>query len=153
MAVSAKSTDSAPGADAARFVDGFADAWGGSDIDALLALLADDVVLAQPMLPTTVGKAAAREAFSRLFTAFPGLRATVHDWAAQGDVVFIEFTISCDFGGRELAWRAVDRFVLRDGLAAERISYFDPMPLFIGILTRPRGWRKLARARLIPSFR
>jgi len=151
MAVTERSIDPVP--DAARFVDGFAEAWGSSDIEKLLALLADDVTLKQSLLPTTVGKPAAREAFSRLFTAFPGLRATVHDWAASGDVVFISFTLSCDFGGRELSWPAVDRFVLRDGLAAERINYFDPMQLLIGILRRPRGWRNLARARLIPSFR
>jgi ketosteroid isomerase-like protein len=134
-------------------VDGFADAWGRSDVDALVALLAEDVVLKQPMLPTTVGKREAREAFERLFTAFPGLHAIVHDWAARGELLFIDFTLACEFGGQELSWRAVDRFVLRDGLAAERINYFDPMVLFLGILRRPRGWRNLVRARLIPSFR
>jgi ketosteroid isomerase-like protein len=151
--VTARSTDAVPSIDAGVFVERFADAWGRSDIDRLMALLADDVVLRQPMLPTTVGKTAAREALSRLFIAFPGLRATVHRWAAEGDVVFIEFTLSCDFGGRELSWPAVDRFVLRDALVAERANYFDPLPLFIKVLRRPRGWRNLARARLVPSFR
>ena len=105
------------------------------------------------MLPTTRGKEAARKAFTRLFTAFPGLRGTVHDWVARDDVLYIDFTLSCDFGGRELSWPAVDRFVLRDGLALERINYFDSMLVFVQILKRPRGWRNLARARLIPSFR
>jgi ketosteroid isomerase-like protein len=141
------------GSDPARFVDGFAAAWGGSDVGKLLDLLADDVVLRQPMLPTTVGKAAARAAFSRLFTGFPGLTAAVHRWAAAGDLLFIEFTLSCNFGGRELAWPAVDRFLLADGLAAERVSYFDATPLLARILTRPRGWPGLVRARMWPSFK
>jgi ketosteroid isomerase-like protein len=145
--------DSSLDTDAARFVEGFGVAWGRSDIDALMALLHDDVVLKQPMLPTITGKEAARAAFKRLFTAFPGLHGTVHDWAARGDVLFIDFTLSCEFGGRELSWHALDRFLLRDGLAAERINYFDSMAVFVEILRRPRGWRNLARARLMPSFR
>jgi ketosteroid isomerase-like protein len=147
------STNVASRSSASEFVDGFASAWGKSDVDGLLALLTDDVVLRQPMIPTTSGKAAAREAFSRLFVAFPNLTATVHRWAADQDLLFIEFTLHCSFGGRPLSWPAVDRFVLRDGLAAERVSYFDAMPLFLEILKRPRGWRDLARARLRPSFR
>jgi ketosteroid isomerase-like protein len=150
MAAATRS-DPLPG-QASGFVDRFADAWGGSDIDRLMELLSEDVVLRQPMLPMTVGKAAARDAFARLLTAFPGLRATVHTWGAEGDVVFIEFTLSCTFGGRELSWPAVDRFVLRDGLAAERVNYFDPLPLFVKILSRPRGWGGLVRARLFPSL-
>jgi ketosteroid isomerase-like protein len=137
---------------ASEFVERFADAWGASDVDRLLALLADDVVLRQPMIPTTVGKAAARDAFTRLFVAFPGLTARVHRAADAGDLLFIEFTLGCSFGGRELSWPAVDRFLLRDGLAAERVSYFDALPLFLEILKRPRGWRDLARARLRPSL-
>jgi ketosteroid isomerase-like protein len=139
--------------EAALFVERFADGWGRSDPDALLALLSEDIVLKQPMLPDTKGKPQAREAFDRLFRAFPDLRATVHNWAAHGDVVFIDFTMSCNFGGGHLSWPAVDRFVLRDGVALERINYFDPTRLFIQILRRPRGWRNLARALLIPSIR
>jgi ketosteroid isomerase-like protein len=138
---------------ASEFVERFANAWGASDVDRLLALLADDVVLRQPMVPTTVGKAAARDAFTRLFVAFPGLTATVHRWAAEGELTFIEFTLRSSFGGRELSWPAVDRFLLRDGLAAERVSYFDALPLFLKILMRPRGWPGLARARMRLSFR
>jgi ketosteroid isomerase-like protein len=148
------SADVASRSGASEFVEGFADAWGASDVECLLALLADDIVLKQPMLPTTVGKAAARDAFTRLFVAFPNLTADVHRWAAEAsDLVFIEFTLSCDFGGRELSWPAVDRFRLRDGLALERVSYFDALPLFLKIFGRPQGWRGLVRARMRLSFR
>jgi ketosteroid isomerase-like protein len=146
------SADVASRSGASEFVERFADAWRKSDVESLLALLTEDIVLRQPMLPTTTGKAAARAAFTRLFVAFPGLTATVHRWAAEEDELFIEFTLSCDFGGRKLSWPAVDRFLLRDGLAAERVNYFDSMPLLFKILVRPRGWRGLARARMVPSF-
>jgi ketosteroid isomerase-like protein len=139
--------------DAAEFVDRFAAAWGQSDVEMLLALLTDDIVLRQPALPDTYGKPAAREAFTRLFRAFPGLHATVHRWAARGDVVFIEFTLAADFGGSELSWPAVDRFFMRDGLAAERVNYFDSRRFLIEILKRPRGWRQLATSGLRPTLK
>jgi steroid delta-isomerase-like uncharacterized protein len=137
---------------AGEFVERFASAWATSDLEALMALLADDVVLIQPMMPATVGKAQSREEFSRLFALIPDLHATVHRWAARGQVVFIEFTLTGTLGGRELSWPAVDRFLIRDGLAAERVSYFDPLPLGVHALRRPRAWGRLLRARFRPSF-
>lgn len=137
---------------AAAFVRRFEQAWSQSNADALVELLTDDVVLRQPTLPDTVGKAAAHEAFTRVFGAFPDLKATVHRWAAQGDLVFIEFTLSAEFGGRRLSWPAVDRFFLRDGLVAERVNYADGGRLFLEILKRPRGWRRFAASGLRPKL-
>jgi steroid delta-isomerase-like uncharacterized protein len=138
--------------EANEFVERFASAWRRSDLDALMALLADDVVLVQPMMPATVGKAQSRQEFSRLFALIPDLHATVHRWAAHGQVVFVEFTLIGTLGGREVSWPAVDRFLLRDGVAAERVSYFDPLPLGIHALKRPRAWVRLLRSRFRPSF-
>jgi ketosteroid isomerase-like protein len=147
-------TGSADRVDAADFVRRFEQAWAASTTEAILEVLGEGVVLRQPVMPDTVGKPAAREAFTRLFRAFPGLTATVHRWAAQGDVVFIEFTLSGELGGRPLSWPAVDRFIVRDdGLAAERISYFDGTRLMLEILKRPRGWRALLASGLRPSLR
>jgi ketosteroid isomerase-like protein len=137
---------------AAVFVERFEQAWAQSSADAITELLADDVVLRQPGLPDLVGKPAAFEAFTRLFRAFPGLTATVHRWAARDEVVFIEFTLDGELGGRPLSWPAVDRFVLRDGLIAERVNYFDSGKLFGEILRRPRGWRRLAASGLRPRL-
>jgi ketosteroid isomerase-like protein len=138
--------------DAAEFVQRFATAWSECDPDALVALLDDDVVLIQPMMPTTRGRTAARAAFGRLFELIPDLRATVHRWGAGDDVLYIEFTLAGTFGGREVSWPAVDRFVLRDGLALSRVSYFDPLPLALKMLTRPRGWGRVVRSGFRPSF-
>jgi ketosteroid isomerase-like protein len=137
---------------AAEFVDRFERAWARSSADALVELLTDDVVLKQPSLPDTVGKAAAHQAFTKVFRAFPGLTATVHSWAADGDLVFIEFTLSGELGGRPLSWPAVDRFFLRDGLIAERVNYADGGRLFAEILKRPRGWRRLLGSGLRPRL-
>ena len=104
------------------------------------------------MMPAVKGRAAARESFERLLRLIPDLHTVVHRWSADGDVVFIEFTLVGTFGGRELRWPAVDRFVLRDGLIAERVSYFDAVPLAIAMLSRPRGWRRLISTGFRPSL-
>jgi ketosteroid isomerase-like protein len=139
---------SARATDPADFVRRFDEAWSRSNADALVELLADDVVLRQPLMPELVGKSAAHAAFERLFRFFPGLTLTVNSWAARGDVVFIDFTLRGDVGGRPITWPAVDRFVLRGGLAAERVSYFDGAKLVGEILKRPRAWRGFLGAML-----
>jgi ketosteroid isomerase-like protein len=138
---------------AAEFVRRFEQAWSRSDPDALVALFTDEVRLVQPMAPTTVGKPAAREAFARLFQMVPDLHTVVHRWGAGEDgVVFIEFTLGGTFGGSELSWPAVDRFVLRDGLVVERASYFDGARLGLEMAKRPSGWRSMAAARMRPTL-
>jgi ketosteroid isomerase-like protein len=132
--------------DPADFVRRFDEAWSKSSADALVELLTDDVVLRQPLMPDVVGKPAARAAFERLFRYFPGLTLTVHGWAARDDLVFIDFTLHGELGGRPISWPAVDRFVVRDGLAAERVSYFDGSRLLAEVAKRPRAWRAFLAA-------
>jgi hypothetical protein len=63
--------------------------------------------------------------------------------------VLIEFTLSGTAGGGPISWHAVDRFVLgEDGLATERISYFDSMPIVLTVARRPRAWPGFLRSRL-----
>jgi hypothetical protein len=59
----------------------------------------------------------------------------------------LHLTLRGTLGGRPIAWRVCDRATLRHGLVVERESYFDPTPLLRAVLTRPRAWPVLARAR------
>ena len=130
MATDVESREGGPASDAAEFVEGFAEAWGKSDVEMLVALLADDVVLRRPGLPDAAGKAAARETFTKLFRRVPGLHATVHRWAANGDARLHRVHARRDVrrprvelaGGRPLhpARRAARR---------ERVNYFDAAPV------------------------
>jgi len=62
--------------------------------------------------------------------------------------VFIEFRLRATIGGRPFEWPVVDRFLLReDGMAVERISYFDALPLLAAAAARPSGWRQLLALR------
>jgi limonene-1,2-epoxide hydrolase len=112
--------------DPAEFVDRFTRWWAAPDPEVLGALLAPGVVLRQPKLPTTHGLAESQEGFRQLLAAIPDLHAEVHRWAAEGETVFIEFTLIGTIGGEQVTWENVDRFTLGDdGLATERVNYQD----------------------------
>jgi limonene-1,2-epoxide hydrolase len=135
---------------AESWVEAFTEGWRApSSLDAFAdhfeRWFTDDIRMVQPQLPVSVGKPAFREGFRPAFELIPDLHATVHGWAAEGDVVFIEFTLEGTIGGRRVRVPAVDRFTLRDGLVSERIAYFDPAPMLRGVATSPRAWPKFLR--------
>ncbi len=131
------------------FVRRFAEYWRRPTPEGLATILASDVRLVTPMTATTESLDEARAAFDDLFALIPDLTAEVHRWGQTADGVMIEFTLSGSAAGGPISWDAVDRFVLRDdGLATERISYFDSMPIALTVARRPRAWPRFVRSRL-----
>jgi len=131
------------------FVGRFAEYWRAPSPERLRTVLAADVRLVTPMTPTTEGLEAGMRTFSDLLELIPDLRAEVHRWGATADGVLIEFTLRGTAGGGPISWRAVDRFVLGDdGLATERVTYFDSAPIALTVARRPRAWPGFIRTRL-----
>jgi hypothetical protein len=139
---------------AEAWVEGFIEGWrspGGPEefFEHFRPMLAPDVRMIQPQLPTAVGHDAfLRQFIVPLFTLLPDVRAEVEDWAIRGDTILIAFTLIATVGGRPTRWRAVDRIALRDGVAIERESYFDPTTLLAAVVTRPRAWPRFLSARV-----
>ena len=131
-----------------RFAEQFARGWAAPTAEGLVALLAEDVVLYQPHLPPLRGRAAALREFRRLFRGLPSLHGTVHRARGADGVVFIEWTMHFPLGRGVVDIAAVDRFLLRDGLGAERTVYFDQVPLLAGVLRHPSAWPGYVRYRL-----
>ncbi len=134
---------------AADFVKRFAEFWEAPAVSRLDTLFAPDVRLSAPMIPTTRGADAGKRAFAELFELIPDMSAEVHRWGATHDGVLIEFTVRGRVGGAPISWESVDRFVLdANGLATERFTYFDSLPLVLSLLRRPRAWPGFARSRI-----
>jgi ketosteroid isomerase-like protein len=133
------------------WVEAFAEGWraprdADSFADHFDPWLTDDVRLVQPQLPPIVGRRAFRESFARpIFSLIDDLRGTVERWAAKDEVVLIELTLTGRIGGRPFRLAVVDRVTLRDGRAAERVSYFDPTPLLVAVASRPSAWPKFLK--------
>ena len=97
-------------------------------------------------MPPLVGREALREGFARpLFELMPDAHAVVEDWAVRGKAAFIALRLEGTLGGRPISLRVVDRITLRDGLAIERESYTDPVPLLLAVVRRPRAWPRFLR--------
>jgi len=147
-------TPATPDAEAAQaWVLAFAEGWqaptsADAFADHFQPWFDPHIRLIQPQLPTLVGHHNFQERFARpLFALIPDLHGQVERSAVGADCAYIELTLRGTLGGRPVAWRVCDRTTLRDGLVVERESYFDPLPLLRAILTRPRAWPALARAR------
>ncbi|WP_165797479.1 nuclear transport factor 2 family protein [Solimonas fluminis] len=122
------------------FAEQFAQAWARPTPAGLVALLQPDARLLQPHQPPIQGREAALEEFRRLLAWLPALHGEVTRWSQSGDTVFIEWRMRLPLGRRTITIPAVDRFLLRDGLGAERVVYFDPMRLVAAVLSHPPLW-------------
>jgi ketosteroid isomerase-like protein len=144
-------TATAADSPAESWLAGFAEGWRAPSGPHAFAghfreMLATDVRLIQPGLPTLIGRRAFEEQFVKpLFALIPDLHGEVERWAARNDTLYIELTLRGTLAGRALSWRACDRVTLRDGVATERESYFDPAPLIRAVATRPRIWPRYLR--------
>jgi hypothetical protein len=133
----------------ADFVRRFAEFWQAPVVERLDTLLASDARLSAPMVATTYGLEAGMRTFADLFESIPDMTAEVHRWGATSDGVLIEFTVSGTAGGAPISWPAVDCFVLNeDGLASERFTYFDSLPLILDLVRRPQTWFGFMRSRV-----
>ncbi len=122
------------------FVSGFADFWANPSPERMAELLAEDVVLKQPLSAPMRGLAAVQAEFSKILEWLPDLRGEVDRWNESGDTVFIEFRLQATLAGRLYEWPVVDRFILRGDRAIERVTYFDSLPLVLRVLGSPAGW-------------
>jgi len=114
-------------------------------------LISPDVRLVQPQLPPVRGHAAFRDSFVKpTFALIPDIHGEVERWAASEDgrTIFIELTLRGTVGRRQISLRACDRLSMRDGVAVERESYFDPGPLIAALARTPRAWPPLIRVQI-----
>lgn len=145
--------------DAVRGVEGSYADWvaefdrkwrrGRESADEFMDLMGPEIRLVAPGLRPTVGRAAGTEAFRRAFLVMPDLTATVDRWAEREGRLFVEMTFVATVGNRRLAWPNVDRFVFVDGLAVERVAYFNPTKVRAGFLRSPAGWAQLLKRRRV----
>ena len=130
-----------------EWVATFAQLWAGgqSNVEKFMELFSPDVRLIAPGLRPTKGREAGLAAFRRTFHVLPDLTAEVLRWSATGDVLFIEMTFKATIGGRITEWRNVDRFLFRNGLAVERVAFYNPGKIRRAFLSSPSGWMQLLR--------
>jgi hypothetical protein len=122
------------------FVTKFAEFWNNPSPQRLPNLLHTDVVLVQPLAAPMIGIQAAQAEFGRFCCCPPDLRGHVDRWCGDGNLVFIEFRLHARIGAKVIEWPNVNRLVLHEGKAIERVTYFDPVAILPTLLRHPSIW-------------
>lgn len=141
-----------------RYVARWRRAWSHGRVEPCLsehaATIRDhETLYVGPLFDAVTGEAGMRAMFGRVFALIPDLQAELDHWTVAPGLAFIEFTLRGTLGGKPISWRAVDRMELDGEKLVTRESYFDPLPILIAVLTRPRAWPRLLRLRTVPRLR
>jgi ketosteroid isomerase-like protein len=108
-------------------VDRFNEAFNTHDVDAIMALMTDDVVFentAPPNGERFEGQAAVRDFWTKFFGANPGARFDSEDTFATGDRCTVRWIFTFDKANPDQGHvKGVDVFKVRDGKVAEKLSY------------------------------
>jgi ketosteroid isomerase-like protein len=116
--------------DAEQFVARFAELWAAPEPEAYASLWHEDGTLLHPGMEAPIPAAEIPGYVQRLLAALPDITLAPMRWAARGDTVLIEWTITASFRGERVSWNGTDRFTLRDDRAVEGVAYFDTLPIW-----------------------
>jgi SnoaL-like domain len=144
-----------------RYVARWRQAWSHGAVEPCLnehaTTIRDERTLyLQPLFDAVTGEEGMRRMFERIFALIPDLSAELDHWVVDEGIAFIEFTLTGTLGGKPIRWRAVDRMQLDGEKLAMRETYYDPLPVLIALLSRPRSWPRALRAlqlRTLPRLR
>ncbi|MEY4229211.1 MAG: hypothetical protein RLZZ362_60 [Actinomycetota bacterium] len=104
-------------------------AFGTGDPAAVTALVTDDFVNEHTAALGTscTGKDEYARRVPGFLVSMPGLRYDVEDVIADGDRVAAAYTLHTRVNDRPVAVRGMMRFLVRDGLVAHRVDYWDSL--------------------------
>ena len=141
-----------------HWVELIASAFGHGSYDGIVPLaqyVHPEFVGKAPQSPDAIGREGWLDFFAQLYVLAPDLKGQVLRSAATpaGDGVYVELRLTGTLKGRKLAVDVCDYFTLRDGLVIARVTYFDPLPLLLAIVSRPSAWPAWLRLQLGASTR
>ncbi len=59
----------------------------------------------------------------------PDISLQTRNWAARGDVIFVEYAMAATVNDERIAWDGIGRFRLLDGRVIDAIGRWDPAPI------------------------
>ena len=107
-----------------ELVDGFVDAWERADVNSVVAMLAHDVTITMPPLPTWYRGRDAVETFLRSVALAGGIRWRLRPVSANGQLAFGEYR--WNETSRHFVPEAVTVLTLADALIADITAFRGP---------------------------
>jgi ketosteroid isomerase-like protein len=109
--------------DTATVIDRFNEAFNRHDVDAVMALMTDDVIFdntsPQPDGERFEGQSAVRDFWAQFFASSPNAQFDAEEIVVMGDRACVRWRYS--WGDGHI--RGIDLFRVRDGKVAEKLSY------------------------------
>ena len=107
----------------------YLDALGRGDVDGAAARVSDGFVNEHTAAlgEGAVGRDDYRRRLPGFFAALPGLRYEVEEVMAEGERVWVAYTLRAEVTGRPIALRGMMRFEVHDGVITRRVDYWDSL--------------------------
>ncbi len=119
--------------DAERFMQRYMEVWPSFDADRLDLAIDPEAVIHHSGMERPIRGAEKPDYVRAIKALMPDIGLEVANWAASGDVVFVEYEMSGTLAGRPLRWTGIGRFKLRGERAIEAIGRWDNLELLAEI--------------------
>ena len=119
--------------DAERFMQRYMEVWPRFDADRLDEAIDPEATVHHSGMARPI-RGAEEPAYVRAIKELmPDIRLEVTNWAARGDVVFVEYEMRGTLAGKPLHWTGIGRFKLRGDRAIDAIGRWDNLELLAKI--------------------
>lgn len=119
--------------DAERFMQHYMEVWPSFDADRLDLAIDPEATIHHSGMATPIRGADEPDYVRGIKSLMPDIGLEVASWAANGDVVFVEYRMSATLAGRSLSWTGIGRFRLRGERAVDAIGRWDNLELLAQI--------------------
>jgi hypothetical protein len=116
-----------------RFLHSYREVWPGFDADRLEEVADPEATIHHSGMARPIRGSEEPDYVRAIKALMPDIRLQVANWAAQGDVVFIEYEVSGTLADRPLEWTGIGRFKLRGDRAIDAIGRWDNLELLAQI--------------------
>ena len=119
--------------DAERFMQRYMEVWPSFDADRLEEAINPEATIHHSGMATPIRGIDEPDYVRGIKSLMPDISLEVANWAASGDVVFVEYRMSATLAGRSLNWTGIGRFRLRGEQAIDAIGRWDNLELLAQI--------------------
>ncbi len=118
---------------AERFMGHYMEVWPSFDADRLEEAIDPEATIHHSGMANPIRGAEEPDYVRAIKALMPDIRLEVANWAARGDVVFIEYAMRGTLAGQALSWTGIGRFKLRGERAIDAIGRWDNLDLLAQI--------------------
>ena len=115
--------------DAEKFMQHYMDAWPVFDPERLLEVVHPDATIHHSGMTTPIRGEDEPDYVRGIKALIPDISLEVRNWAANDDIVFIEYELTGTVANHSLTWTGIGRFKLHGDRAIDAIGRWDNLDL------------------------